>query len=138
MANQTAPQRPRKGKDAPRPDWVDVAGRVWDIEWSKTSDDFRDLLKRINFPGDPEDVAAVTDHHKMTIIVNTEVHLNIQRENLLHELMHAVLFGVKADNGDDSKVIDIDWEEHYLSAMDAPLLATLKRNPHVTAWLLAG
>lgn len=140
MANQTEVQRPRKGKDAPRPDWVQIGGRVWEITWYIKPEDFKKRMADIGFNevlGD-DDVAACTDHHHLEIHMRTDMVLTLQRENLLHEIMHAALFGVRPDHGSNMEAKDMDWEEFFISMLDSPLLMTLKYNPHVLAWLMAG
>lgn len=138
MSSVERVQKPRRGRDAPRPDWIDIGGRLWEIRWHASFDEFRATMSAAGFSGDMTDMAACTNHHGLTIEMCTEIHLQIQRENLLHEIMHAALFGIKADSGEEAEVNKVDWEEHYISMLDVPVLYALKRNPHVLAWLMAG
>lgn len=53
-------------------------------------------------------------------------------DSLLHEVLHQALFVSGADlRGDDSEV-----EERLVRAMTGPLLAALRDNPDLTAYLL--
>lgn len=119
---------PRKRATA-RPSAVNVAGRPWTIEWVSTELEY----KRLPGIDEDDDICGATYGQDLKIVIGTWTNIHIQRENLLHEIMHACVYGGKFDGalGDG-----VDHEEHYISGIDSPLLTTLRDNPGVTAWIL--
>jgi Zn-dependent peptidase ImmA (M78 family) len=86
-------------------------------------------MRRINPNGDAIGLAFGQD---LTIFIASWVHPRLQRETLLHELMHACVFGAASDS---IPADDTDHEEHFVSGLDAPLLATLRDNPDLVRYL---
>lgn len=116
-------------KRAPaRPTTINVAGRPWTVEWMGL-DDFK------RQPGlDDDNVCGATYGQDLRIIIGTWQAEHIQKENLLHEVLHAIMRGGCFD-GELSD--DLDAEEWMFSGLDSPLLTTLRANPKMLAWLLS-
>lgn len=70
----------------------------------------------------------------LTIFVGDWLPAYMQREILLHEVLHACVFGGEFAG---QLAEDVDHEEHYVSGLDAPLLATLRDNPALVRYLTA-
>lgn len=74
-----------------------------------------------------KDLYGFYDEQTLTIHVHPETAPSLQRETLLHELLHAVIAvsGVKVKN-----------EERVIRALSPVLLDTLRRNPELADYLL--
>ena len=134
-------RRPRGDVNAIRPEWIRCAGVVFDIEWYHDRAEFAAKVDRDH--ADDEAVTATTDLHERVIRMLTTVSLDLQRENLFHEVMHAVHGVVRPEftampDALDKFAHDIDWEEWFIAVMDAPLVQTLRDNPIATKWMLGG
>jgi hypothetical protein len=135
MANKPAvQQKPKHPSVEGRPDWVVIGGRLWDIEWYVNQQDFERACFEVK---DVTDLGAATFQWEMTIRMRTDLHITLQKENLLHECLHACWYSVVTHGDDEVDPRGRDWEEHFISGIDTPLLAMLRENPHVTKWLLS-
>ena len=93
-------------------------------------------------PGDSW--SAFSDHDALVIGINPANPVDVQRRDVLHELLHCTLRYagvwpnayaetlVKADDGTGYTV-----EEFMVAAASAPLLGVLRDNPSLVRWLLA-
>jgi len=103
-----------------------VAGRPWTIK-------FVNETKMLGFNiMDGDAVCGLTFGQTLKIFIGNWANEHLQREAVLHEVMHACFFGGKFD-GELSD--DLDAEEWMLSGIDSPLLTTLRDNPALVAYL---
>lgn len=108
------------------PDKILVAGRPWTIK-------FVNETKMLGFNiSDSESITGLTFGQSLKIFIGDWTHPHHQRENVLHEVMHACFYGVRFD-GELSD--DLDAEEWMLSGIDSPLLTTLRDNPALVEYL---
>jgi hypothetical protein len=75
-----------------------------------------------------------------TIIIDSDATLSRKRQTLWHELMHAVRFSFGSTiapvaNEDEGKLLDA-WEHYFIGMYEEGLLAILRNNPKITAFLL--
>lgn len=72
------------------------------------------------------------DFHDVRITVNPARPEQVQRDTLLHEVLHAIgaLTGLRAELGDEA-------EERVVSRLGSALLDTLRRNPELVEYLLS-
>lgn len=119
-----------------RPDKLIIAGREWTVEWYVTAEEFQ---KACWLMGDAwtDDLGAATFQWEMTIRLRTDQHLVLQRENLLHEAMHAILYSTRSFGDDNVDVKDRDWEEFFISQLDTPLRAFMRDNKEAMRWILS-
>lgn len=80
---------------------------------------------------DQIDDCGTTDPDRLTITLRESNPSDVQRETLLHEVLHAVLAncGLAKELGDDQ-------EEHVVRALSPILLDTFDRNPRLVDFLL--
>jgi hypothetical protein len=142
MATPKPNPRPKADANTPRPDWIRCAGTVFDIEWYPTQDELQSAIKEGDLSKD-DAVMAVTDRWDNRILMGCWMSLDLQRTNLLHEVMHAIMGVVRPEMDALPDVTvrhadDFDWEEWFCALWDAPLVNTLRDNPSVTKWILGG
>lgn len=89
--------------------------------------------------------SAYSDHDRLVIAINPTNPVEVQRRDMLHELIHCCLrhSGVwpntyaqivaKADNDDGGYTV----EEFMVASASMPLLGVLRDNPSLVRWLLA-
>lgn len=77
---------------------------------------------------------GLTLSEELRILIANWIHVHVQKEVLLHEIMHAALFGTLPHHEPE---MGFDHEEYILSALDAVLLHALRDNSDATAWLLS-
>lgn len=108
------------------PDKVLVAGRPWTIKF------VNETKMHILSPTDVDAPSGLTFGQSLKIFIGNWTHKHLQRENVLHEVIHACSFGVRFDGelGDD-----LDAEEWFISGIDSPLLTTLRDNPALVEYL---
>lgn len=117
------------------PMFVTIVGRTYVIEWKANKDD-------VKLPDGTEGVGVI-DNQNLVIKIWTGMRLQLQRETLIHEIMHGALSVTQTPMSnllagrDRIDVIRFEFDEFYVEALDAVLLATLRANPQVTGWLLA-
>lgn len=140
MASKTAGEQkpPAHPRNDGRPEWVIVSGRRWDIEWYQTEDAFKTAFCAM---GDPDqwsvDLGAATFQWEMKIRAAAYTHTQLQKENILHEVMHACFYAAHGWGDEDVDTSKRDWEEYIISAIDTPLLIVLRDNPHLLKWLVS-
>ena len=75
--------------------------------------------------------------HKIpeTLSSLTEILERAKRVTVFHELLHACRFIFQNDS--PSKKMEYEeWEHHFISVWENPILMVLKENPELTQWLL--
>jgi hypothetical protein len=99
---------------------------VSDAEVDKTSNEEKTTL------------SGFSEHHRQRIVLREDNVPDYQAETLLHEILHQCLrvCGVNPDS--DAKAGVADVEERTVSSMSGPLLAALRDNPDLVAYLTAG
>jgi len=108
------------------PSKILIAGRPWTIK-------FVNQTKMLSLsPSSSDEHTGLTYGQTLKIFIANWTHLHLQRENVLHEVMHACSYGGSWD-GELSE--DLDPEEWLLSGIDSPLLTTLRDNPALVAYL---
>jgi hypothetical protein len=107
-----------------RPTAVRIVGHRWTIDWV----DETTMRNR----GLDDNIVGLTFGQTGEILMADWISVDMQRERLLHEIMHACMFSA-VPNGIEFD----DHEEVVLSAIDGPLWATLKNNPKVLAWIVS-
>lgn len=88
--------------------------------------------------------SAFSDHDKLIIGINANNPVDVQRRDVLHELLHCALrhSGVWPNSYAETYVQSetssgYTVEEFVVAAAAAPLLGVLRDNPSLTRWLLA-
>lgn len=80
------------------------------------------------------DYAAYSDHESCEIFLRGGFSIYGQRESVMHELLHCVMhvtgFWYHTEND------KVNGEE-ICQSLSNPLIAVLRDNPHITAWLTA-
>jgi Zn-dependent peptidase ImmA (M78 family) len=76
-----------------------------------------------------------------TIIIDADAPPSRKRQTLLHELLHAIRYSmgnstIPATSDDESKTTDA-WEHYFIGIYEEGVLAILRDNPLVTAYLLS-
>jgi Zn-dependent peptidase ImmA (M78 family) len=76
-----------------------------------------------------------------TIIIDADAPPSRKRQTLLHELLHAIRYSmgnstIPATSDDESKTTDA-WEHYFIGIYEEGVLAILRDNPPVTAYLLS-
>lgn len=76
-----------------------------------------------------------------TIILDVDAPPSRKRQTLLHELLHAIRYSmgnttIPSPNDDESKTTDA-WEHYFIGIYEEGVLAILRDNPQVTAYLLS-
>ena len=108
-----------------RPTFVDIGPFRYRIIWER-------YVKDVNAHGAVDEtmelLSARADHFSLEIHVCDQMHVDVQRKSLLHEIIHACNW--ITGHGDAST------EEQWVRSMAFPLLEVLRRNPRVTAFLL--
>ena len=108
-------------KQVTRPEKVYVSPYTWSIKYSKA-----EVLK--HHP--TGDACGSCDLESMTIAVDPGKSEEYARVTLLHEILHAAIRSSDPN-------IESDAEEMAVASMTGPLLATLRDNPDVVAYLIA-
>ena len=108
------------------PDKILVAGRPWTIKFVN-----EEKMSGISH-GVADSVCGLTFGQTLKIFIGDWTHTHLQRENVLHEVMHACHYGGSFD-GELGE--DLDAEEWMISGIDSPLLTTLRDNPALVAYL---
>jgi hypothetical protein len=109
-----------------RPTWVQVGLHRFTIRWDQAAMDRQRVLE-----GETR-LDGQVRYSDCTITISSEQAPTMQREVLFHELIHAVL-SITGGN-EFPKKASVDT---ILTRFDGVLLDVLRRNPHVTAWLMA-
>lgn len=110
------------------PDKILVAGRPWTIKFVNEA-----KMLRLS-PTSDEGHCGLTFGQSLKIFIGNWTHTYLQRENVLHEVMHACSYG-GSFHGPLGE--DLDTEEWLISGIDSPLLTTLRDNPALVAYLCA-
>lgn len=102
-----------------KPRKVRVGGHIWTVKW---------------VPGkDMEGLIGLTDAQHLTVFINQEYPPTVQRETLIHELMHVALFGaVPADAHPDEDV------EVFICGSSGGLFDAFTRNSWVVEYITKG
>lgn len=84
---------------------------------------------------------GVTNHIKLGIWINPELHPTNRRETLLHEILHCLFAGTGGDVA--TMVLEHmhgpkDAEEFMVSRLEAGLFAVLQDNPGLFAFIVVG
>lgn len=112
-----------------RPTEVDICGWRWTIEWLKPKD----------WASEDNGLSGVTYamHLQIKILLSPNIHPEVLREVLFHELMHACVatsghtYGLK-------HIKNKDVEEVMIQGLSPALLAVLHNNSEVRRYLLDG
>jgi hypothetical protein len=119
----------------PFPSSVDVLGRHYTIGYAP-----RPLPDGVGDADDPNAVGR-SNHHKLSIWIDDSINPRLQRETLLHEIIHAVLSVGTSDisnllrGHDRMDMVTFDYEEWFVEAIDAGLLTVMVDNPEVVSFL---
>lgn len=84
---------------------------------------------------------GVTDHKRLGIWINPELHPINKRETLLHEILHCLFACTGGDVATDALPKHehaSEAEEYIVSRLEAPLLAVLTDNPAALAFIVVG
>lgn len=116
------PRTPTKSeiKQVVRPETVYVSPYTWNIKYSKA-----EVLK--HHPNG--DACGSCDLESMTIAIDPGKSEDYARVTLLHEILHAAIRSSDPN-------IESDAEEMAVASMTGPLLACLRDNPAVLAYLI--
>jgi len=109
------------------PDKILVAGRPWTIKFVNEA-----KMVRLSHGIDAAGASGLTFGESLKIFIGNWTHEHLQRENVLHEVMHACFYGARFDA---ELAEGSDPEEWMFSGMDSPLLTTLRDNPDLVAYL---
>jgi hypothetical protein len=126
---------PRSDGDRFFPSSVDVLGRHYTIGYAP-----RPLPDGVGDADDPNAVGR-SNHHKLSIWIDDSINPRLQRETLLHEIIHAVLSVGTSDisnllrGHDRMDMVTFDYEEWFVEAIDAGLLTVMVDNPEVVSFL---
>jgi len=104
-----------------RPNTVLVSPYTWQIKWSKAA------VLSFHPNGD---ACGSCDLSSMTIAVDPGKSEDYARVTLLHEILHAAIRSSDPN-------IESEAEEMAVASMTGPLLATIRNNPEVMAYLMA-
>ncbi len=112
----------------PRPEHVFVSHATYRIQWM-TEDEWAAA-------NEPDTAAGVTrsSRHFIGIRLQPGSAENYLRENLLHEIMHAVYYMAHIETG-MNHIDDENREEFIVDSMAGTMLFVLKHNPEVLAYL---
>lgn len=114
------PTKPRS-EQVTRPQTVYVSPYTWNIKYSKA-----EVLK--HHPNG--DACGSCDLESMTIAIDPGKSEDYARVTLLHEILHAAIRSSDPN-------IESDAEEMAVASMTGPLMACLRDNPEVVAYLIA-
>jgi len=103
-----------------RPRAVKISPYTWSVKWSR-----HEVLK--HHPNG--DACGACDMESMTIAVDPGKHEDYARVTLLHEILHACIRS-------SDPTLDDEHEETAVAAISSPLLAALRDNPGVVAYLV--
>jgi hypothetical protein len=109
------------------PGKIQIAGRPWTIEFVNETTMLGFHLTEGDAP------SGLTFGQSLKIFIGDWTHTRMQRENTLHEVIHACVYGGRFD-GEMAK--DTDPEEWFISGIDSPLLTTLRNNPALVEYLM--
>lgn len=102
----------------------------------------------INAVSDDADIdgewTAYADHDRLIIGINPDNPSDVQRRDLLHEVVHCCLRMSGVEPNAYARIVHRAKERHggytveefTVAAMSAPLLAVLRDNPLLTTWLV--
>ena len=110
-----------------RPTWVDIGPHRYTIHWDQAAID-RERVKEES-PG----LRGHIRYGENKIVIDPTMAPSHQRRTLLHELLHGIL-DVTGWTSVAPEKPDCD---DFLVRIDSMLLDTMRRNPHVVAWLLS-
>lgn len=113
------------------PKTVKVNGRKWTIKFVSESQ----MLDIEGIEGSGKGRIGLTMLRKLVIHIGDFVDEYIQKETVLHEVMHACWAGVHAEA--DLNHEETDAEEMFCSGLDTPLLAVMRENPALMRYLLS-
>lgn len=119
----------------PYPSEVKIGAKHYQIHWSAEDWVDRPAEERA------ESCWGVTNHIKLGIWINPELHPTNRRETLLHEILHCL----HANAGGDVLTQTLEHmssakeaEEFLVSRIEAGLFAVLQDNPAVLAFIVIG
>lgn len=104
-----------------RPKRLRIGPHTWSVRWGRG-----DVLRH----APAGDAVGVCDYPSLTIAVEPARSEDYMRHTLLHEVLHAC---VRASD----PPLDDEHEELAISAMTGPLLAALRDNPPLVAYIMA-
>lgn len=98
-----------------------ISPYTWSVKWSR-----HEVLK--HHPNG--DACGACDMESMTIAIDPGKHEDYARATLLHEILHACIRG-------SDPTLDDEHEETAVASITGPLLAMLRDNPSVVAYLMS-
>ena len=104
-----------------RPRTVKISPYTWSIKWSR-----HEVLK--HHPNG--DACGACDMESMAIAIDPGKHEDYARATLLHEILHACIRG-------SDPTLEDEHEETAVASITGPLLAMLRDNPSVVAYLMS-
>lgn len=110
---------------APRPLRLDVMGQEMTIAWVAPSE--RLWAAAINIAGEDRDTTGLAELEISRIAVRDRGAPAAERQTLMHEIVHSVLWLTGHDTKDDDPLVQ---------ALSSGLLQVLRANPHLVAYLL--
>ena len=94
-------------------------------------------LYRISFLKNLKEDCGETRLDLKRIYINPTMTMDVQKETLLHEILHCCLIDLFCQSGMDSKNLEI-IEETIVLHLSPRLFQVLRDNPKVLNWLIAG
>lgn len=116
------------------PKHVKIGAKSYKIHWGAG--------EWINRPDDKREEGswAMTNHPKLGIWINPELHPVNKRESLLHEILHTLyaVSGGDVRNVVTHETVGLDVEEYTVTRLESPMFAFLIDNPAVVAFIMIG
>lgn len=119
-----------------RPTKIDIGGITWKIDWLTN----KQWKKR--FSEEYQEKQGLSDWSELTISIRREIakgyylHPLMERETLLHEILHSVLAHTDMNNSMKG-LKKTDIEEAVVGSLAPTLLAVLRNNEKLREWLMA-
>jgi hypothetical protein len=109
--------------------------RVGTVSYEVTFD--ADAWLKIEHKTQTKGYHGFTNHHEAVIYINPDDVPDVQRQTVLHEVMHATCYVILgAPEFDHLGKNRNDREENIVRMLEGPLLMVLRDNPDLAAYLL--
>jgi len=110
-----------------KPSSVKIGNRIIDIVFTSSENDSRLDNGTVGW----------SDNYRSTIVIDTLVNEMLQKETLLHEMLHFIRYIYQPSNliyDEDTPYIDI--EHHFINMYEVSLITILKENKSVREYIL--
>lgn len=117
------------------PQSIKIGAKSYKVHWS--AEDWIDRPEK----GQEDGAWGVTNHPKLGIWINPELHPVNKRETLLHEILHCLYSASGGDTRNmtmNSASDTLDIEEYTVTRLEAPMMAWMIDNPGVIAFIMIG